>query len=144
MQFKHEIEEEIGSVLELNQTSSSEIFFNITHIKQAIKNSKKSSEVSSYFTALPISCRQVILSRTSQNWKKENRINLKKLDKESYHLENSYHSIPLPNIFGKIYERIILQLATNILEENTFFKGKNLYAYQKNKNASQALLPLIE
>ena len=28
------------TVLELNQTSSSEIFFNITHIKQAIKNSK--------------------------------------------------------------------------------------------------------
>ena len=43
MQFKHEIEEEIDSVLELNQTSSSEIFFNITHIKQAIKNSNKSS-----------------------------------------------------------------------------------------------------
>ena len=30
------------------------------------------------------------------------------------------------------------------MEENKFFKGKNLYAYQKNKNASQALLPLIE
>ena len=27
---------------------------------------------------------------------------------------------------------------------NNFFKGKNLYAYQKNKNVSQALLPLIE
>ena len=27
---------------------------------------------------------------------------------------------------------------------NNFFKGKNLYAYKKNKNASQALLPLIE
>ena len=43
MQFKHEIEEEIDSALELNQTSSSEIFFNITHLKQAIKNSNKSS-----------------------------------------------------------------------------------------------------
>ena len=42
LQFKHEIEQEINSVLELNQTSSSEIF-NITHIKQAIKNSNKSS-----------------------------------------------------------------------------------------------------
>ena len=30
------------------------------------------------------------------------------------------------------------------MEENTFFKGENLYAYQKDKNASQALLPLIE
>ena len=43
MQFKHKIEEEIDSALELNQTSSSEIFFNITHLKQAIKNSNKSS-----------------------------------------------------------------------------------------------------
>ena len=43
LQFKNEIEEEIDSVLELNQTSSSEVFFNIKHIKQAIKNSNKSS-----------------------------------------------------------------------------------------------------
>ena len=42
MQFKHEIEEEIDSVLELNQTSSSENF-NVTHLRQAIKNSNKSS-----------------------------------------------------------------------------------------------------
>ena len=68
----------------------------------------------------------------------------KKKDIESYDLENSYRSIYLSNILGKIYERIILQQATNIAEENTFFKGENLYAYQKNKNAPQALLPLIE
>ena len=43
LQLKHEIEEEIDSVLELNQTSSSEIFFKITHMKQAIKNSNESS-----------------------------------------------------------------------------------------------------
>ena len=43
LQFKHEIEKEIDSVLELNQTRASEIFFNITHIKQAIKNSNKNS-----------------------------------------------------------------------------------------------------
>ena len=43
MQFKHEIEEWIDSVLELKHTSSSEIFFNIKHIKQAIKNSNKGS-----------------------------------------------------------------------------------------------------
>ena len=30
------------------------------------------------------------------------------------------------------------------MEEDKFFKRKNLYAYQKNNNASQALLPLIE
>ena len=47
-------------------------------------------------------------------------------------------------MLGKIYERTILQQAANILEENEFFKGKNLYTYQKNKNALQALLTLIE
>ena len=50
----------------------------------------------------------------------------------------------LSNILDKIYERIILQQATNILEEYKFFKGKNLCAYQETKNASQDLLPLIE
>ena len=43
LQFKHEIEEEIDFILELNQPSSSEIFFNITYIKQVIKNSNNSS-----------------------------------------------------------------------------------------------------
>ena len=42
MEYKNVIEEEIDPVLKLNQTSSSEIF-NIKHIKQAIKNSNKSS-----------------------------------------------------------------------------------------------------
>ena len=45
MQLKHEIEEEMDYVLELNQTSSSEIFFKIMHTKQAIKNSNKSSAI---------------------------------------------------------------------------------------------------
>ena len=43
LKFKHETEDEIDSVLELNQTSSSEILFNILHINQAIKNLNKSS-----------------------------------------------------------------------------------------------------
>ena len=59
-------------------------------------------------------------------WKKENRIYLKKPDKESYHLENTYRSLFLSNILDKIYERVILQQATNILEEKNFFNGKNL------------------
>ena len=144
LQFRHEIEEEIDSVLELNQTSSSEIFFNITHIKQAIKNSNKSSargpdcitielvqnKGEQLFHCLPISCRQVIFLGTSQNLKKkENQIYLKKPGTKSYHLENSYRSISLSNILGKIYEKIILQQATNILKKNNFFEGKNLYAY---------------
>ena len=159
LKFKHETEDEIDSVLELNQTSSSEILFNILHINQAIKNLNKSSapgpnritvelvenggeQLFHYLTHLmPASC---FLRYFPKPWKKENYTNLKKSDKESYHLENSYCSISLSSICAKIYERIILQQATNILEENSFFKGKNLYAYQKNKNASQALLPLIE
>ena len=32
----------------------------------------------------------------------------------------------------------------NILEEKNFFKGKNVYAYLKNKNAPQALPTLVE
>ena len=66
------------------------------------------------------------------------------MDKATYHIENSRRSISLTNLFGKIYERILLQQATNMLEESKFFEGKNLYAYQKNKNAPQALLPLME
>ena len=70
----------------------------------------------------------------------------KRQDKESYRLENSYLSLSLSNIYGKIYEQIIVQQAAKILEENNFFKVKNLYPYQKQqkKNVSQALLPLIE
>ena len=43
MEFKNETAEEIESVLELNQTRSSEIFFNTKHIKQVMKSSYKSS-----------------------------------------------------------------------------------------------------
>ena len=32
----------------------------------------------------------------------------------------------------------------NVLTENNFFDGKNVFVYQKNKNSSQALLLLIE
>ena len=45
---------------------------------------------------------------------------------------------------GKIYEKIIQQEPINILTENNIFEGKNAFAYQKNKNSSQALLPFIE
>ena len=66
------------------------------------------------------------------------------MDKATYHIENSYRSVSLTNIFGKIYDKIFLQQTTNISEEKKFFEDKNLYAYQKNKNAPQALLPLVE
>ena len=93
MQFKHEIEKEIDSVLELNQTSSSEIFFNIAHINQAIKNSNKNSALCPdritvelvenggehlfhYLTHLMQA--SDFLGYFPKPWKKENRIYLKK------------------------------------------------------------------
>ena len=66
---------------------------------------------------------------------------MKKPDKENYHQEKSYRSISLSSNIGKIYERMILQETVKILEEKKFFKNKNLYAYQRNKNTSQAILP---
>ena len=39
---------------------------------------------------------------------------------------------------------MILQEATNVLEQTNFFKNKSLYAYQNNKNSYQANLALIE
>ena len=101
--------------------------------------------MSSYFTAYPSHAGKLFSWVLPKIFKKKgNQIYLKKPGTKSYHLENSYRSISLSNILGKIYEKIILQQARNILKENNFFKGKNLYAYQKNKNASQALMPLIE
>ena len=81
LKFKHETEDEIDSVLELNQTSSSEILFNIPQINQAIKNLNKSSAPGpdritvelvenggeQLFHCLTISCPQVVFSGTSQN-----------------------------------------------------------------------------
>ena len=69
---------------------------------------------------------------------------MKKSDKDNYHIPNSYRPISLPNVMGKIYEKIILQEVVNILTESKFFNGKNVYVYQKNKNARQALIPLME
>ena len=54
----------------------------------------------------------------------ENKIYLKKTDKEHYHQENSYSPILLSNTLGKIFEIIILQETINILEEKIFSKGK--------------------
>ena len=77
-------------------------------------------------------------------WKMENKIYLKKPDKEHYYQENSYRPISLSSTLGKISKRIILQKTINILERKNFLKVKNVYAYLKNKNAPQALLPLVE
>ena len=93
LQFKHEIKEEIDSVFELNQTSSSEIFFKITHIKQAIKNSNKSSapgpdQISVelvqnggeqlFHCLIHLMHASYFLGYFPKPWKKENQIYLKK------------------------------------------------------------------
>ena len=144
LEFKNEIEEWINYILKLNQTSSSEIFFNIKHINQTIKNSNKSSSpgpdchcrdrTKLRWAAVSLSflshARKLFSWVLPKTLKKENIFYLKNQDKESYDLENLYHSISFSNILWKIYERITVQPATNILEENNFFKAKNLYAYQ--------------
>ena len=50
-------------------------------------------------------------------------------ENEMFSLPAEFRSISLSNILDKIYERIILQQATNILEKNNFFNRKNLYVY---------------
>ena len=63
-------------------------------------------------------------------------IDISVYENEMFSLPAEFRSISLCNILDKIYERIILQQATNILEKNNFFNRNNLYAYQKNENAS--------
>ena len=139
--------------------NSSQIFFGEEQIKDAINKANKNSSPGpdKITSELILSGRKQVISALTfllqvcyligyfpKLWKMENRIYFRKMDKAKYHVESSYRSISLTNFSGKIYEIILLQLATNILlEENQFFKGKNLYAYQKN-DAPQALLPLVE
>ena len=65
---------------------------------------------------------------------------MKTPNKDNYHIPNSYRPNLLPNIIGNIYEKIILQEAVDILTKSKFFNGKNVYAYQKYKNAPQAFI----
>ena len=79
-----------------------------------------------------------------KDWKKENKIYLKKPRKYSYHDLKSYRPISLTNILGKILERIIFNKILHHLESTNFFEGKSLYAYRRFFNTTHALLPLIE
>ena len=151
--FKSNIENKLKTVMSKLVCETDKIFFGEEHIKDAIKNANKHSapgpdtitadlilnggkQLVSALTLLLQASYQI--GHFPKPWKIENRIYFKKIDKIDYHRENSYRPISLTNLFGKIFERILLQEATNILEEQQFFKGKNLYAYQKNKNTSQA------
>ena len=55
-----------------------------------------------------------------------------------------HRSILLSNLLGKVYEKIIQQEVVNVFTENNFFLMVKVFAYQKNKNSSQALLRFIE
>ena len=138
------VEEKLQQILNHVECDSSQIFFGEEHIKDAINKANKNSspgpdkitselilnggkQVISALTLLLQAC--YLIGYFPKLWKMENHIYFKKMDKAAYHIESSYKSISLINLFGKIYETVLLQQATNILEENTFFEGKNLYAY---------------
>ena len=157
--FKAEIEKKINEIMISNKLSETVVFFGKQHVKQAIKCSNINSApgpdritldliengedlLALSFTHLMQAC--YLVGYFPRPWKMENRIYLKKPDKEHCHQENSYRPISLSNTLGKNFERIILQETINILEEKKFFKGKNVYAYFINKNVPQALLPLVE
>ena len=157
--FKTEIEKKINVIMKSNKLPETVVFFGKKHVKQAIKSSNINSApgpdritldlienggdlLALCLTHLMQAC--YFVGYFPRPWKMENRIYLKKPDKKHYHQENSYRPISLSNTLRKIFERIILQKTINILEEKNFFKGKNVYAYLKNKNAPQALLPLVE
>ena len=127
------MEKEITTILENTETSPSNIYFTEDDIKYAIKISNKNSA--------PGPDRITTELIEHGVWKRENKICIKKPDKINYHQDNSYRPLSLLSTLGKIYERIILQETVNLLEQ--FFHSKSPYAYQKNKNTSQATLPLV-
>ena len=137
--FKMSVEEKLQQILNHVECDSSQIFFGDDHIKDAINKANKNSsagpdkitselilnggkQVISALTLLLEAC--YLIGYFPKLWKMENRIYFKKMDKATHHIKNSYRFISLTNLFGKIYERILLQQATNILEENKFFEVK--------------------
>jgi hypothetical protein len=78
------------------------------------------------------------------DWKIDHRIYFKKPDKENYHTEKSYRPISLTNIAAKIYEKILFNRITSILERTGFLNDKNTYAYRKGMSTTHALLKLTE
>ena len=157
--FRKEVEKEITTILENTETSPSNIYFTEDDIKYAIKISNKNSAPGpDRITAELIEHGGETLTKSitllmqasysigyiSEEWKRENKIYIQKSEKTNYHQVNSYRPLSLLSTLGKIYERIILQEAVNLLEQSQFFQSKSLYAYQKNKNTPQAILPLVE
>ena len=122
-----------------NMLSETVVFFGKKHVKQAIKSSNINSApgpdqitldlienggdlLALCLTHLMQAC--YFVGYFPRPWKMENRIYLKKPDKEHYHQENSYRPISLSNTLGKIFERIILQETISIKKKKIFSKGK--------------------
>ena len=157
--FKAKIKDELENILSVNVHDESYVFFDETHVKKAIRALNKNSSPGpdritsvliqnggeNFTKSLTVLLRNCfLLGYFSKCWKQDNRIYIKKPDKANCHLPNSYRSISLSNFLGKVYEKIIQQEAINVLTENNVFEGINIFAYQKIRNSSQALLPLIE
>ena len=149
--FRKEVEKEITTILENTKTSLSNICFTEGDIKYAIKilgPDRVTTELIEHRGETRIKSITMMQASYSigyllEEWKRENKIYIKK-HKINYHQDNSYTPLSLLSTLGKIYERIILQETVNLLEQSQFFQNKNLYAYEKNKNTSQAILPLVE
>lgn len=77
-------------------------------------------------------------------WKRDYRIYFKKPDKEDHHNEKAYRPISLTDMMGKIYEKILFNRITSILEQTGFLNDKNIYAYRKGLSTTHALLRLTE
>ena len=75
-------------------------------------------------------------------WKRELRSVLPKLDKEDHHNCNSYRTISLTSIIGKRFEKISGRRLIALMEEKGF--DIDQYAYLAGRSATQALTFMIE
>ena len=118
------MEKEISTIPENTETSPSNIYFTDNDIKYVIKISNKDSapeliEHSGETLTKTISLlmqASYSIGYIPEEWKRENKIYIQKLEKTNYHQANSYRPLSLLSTLGKIYERIILQEAVNLLE----------------------------
>ena len=74
-----------------------------------------------------------------ETWKKENRIFIPKQDKPSYNKPKAYRSLALTSTTGKVFERLGQSRLHAFMKHNGLFDPYQ-YAYQRNRNITQALL----
>ena len=61
---------------------------------------------------------------------------LNKPEKSNHHVPSSYRLISPSNIFGKIFERVLLQEAVNTLTENNFSLKEKCICIPENQKCS--------